>query len=562
MHLSSIENMRNFRQQHLAGREGSPLKILDLGSMAIGGSYRTIFQEDQWEYIGADIVSGDNVDMVLSDPYNWLEIESCSMDVVVSGQAFEHIAYFWKTVREIARVMKPGGLCCIIAPSGGPEHRYPVDCWRFYPDGMRALAAYADLEVLSVDTRWESRGYEDDSDQWADTVLVVKKPETAESEEPSGDHLYRRDIDGESNDSLSKVIQYIQPDQRVLELGPATGYLTKYLKEELGCSVHCIEVSETMAREAERYCEKMVIADIDSISMEEVFAGNTYDLIVISDVLEHLRQDRKTLNACRKLLGPGGRCIVSVPNIAHASIIGELLRGHFEYREEGLLDRTHVNFYTRKSITTLLKECGLSIVSMDRVERLPEETEFKDSLTDLPFSVQQEILNREDALTYQYIFLCEAGPESRKDQGGETDRESPSVIDLRRLHLQGLNDRIDELTEAFSDAQDLALERLSALTKYEEELPKAQKLALERLNILSKYQKELPYAQKLAYERLDEIRRLTDQKRQVEDQIRQMADHIEQQREEIVTLKNHPGYRAYEKLKRILKKMKILRVDT
>lgn len=542
MHLSSLENMRNFRQQHLSGREGSQLKILDLGSMAIGGSYRAIFQEDQWEYIGIDIVSGDNVDMVLSDPYNWLEIESCSMDVVISGQAFEHIAYFWKTIGEIARVMKPGGLCCIIAPSGGPEHRYPVDCWRFYPDGMRALAAYVDLEVLSVDTHWGSKEYEDDSDLWADTVLVARKPETTESAKPSAEHLYRRDIDGESDDSLGRVIQYIQPDQRVLELGPATGYLTKYLKEERGCSVHCIEVSETMAREAERYCEKMVIADIDSVSMEEVFDGHTYDLIVISDVLEHLRQDRKTLNACRKLLSPGGRCILSVPNIAHASIIGELLRGHFEYREEGLLDRTHVNFYTRKSITTLLKECGFSIVSMDRVERLPEETEFKDSLTDLSFSVQQEILNREDALTYQYIFLCEAGPESWKDQG-ETDQELPSVIDLRRLHLQGLNDRIDELTEALSDAQDLALERLSVLRKYEEELPHAQELALERLKILRKYQKELPRAQKLAYERLDRIK--------------QLVDHIEQLKEEVVILKNHPGYRAYEKIKRILVKMKI-----
>jgi predicted SAM-dependent methyltransferase len=289
--------------------------------------------------------------------------------------------------------------------------------------------------------------------------------------------------------------------------------------------------------------------------MEEIFAGHTYDLIVISDVLEHLRQDRKTLNACRTLLSPGGRCIVSVPNIAHASIIGELLRGHFEYKKEGLLDRTHVNFYTRKSITTLLKECGFSIVSMDRVERLPEETEFKDSLTDLPFSVQQEILNREDALTYQYILLCEAaGPESRKDQG-ETDQESPSVIDLRRLHLQGLNDRIDELTEAFSDAQDLALERLTALTKYEEELPKAQKIAFKRLDEIRQLadQKE---------QLTDGIKKMADQKRQVDDQNRQMADHIEQLTGEIVTLKNHPGYRAYEKLKRILKKMKILRVDT
>jgi 2-polyprenyl-3-methyl-5-hydroxy-6-metoxy-1,4-benzoquinol methylase len=402
--------------------------------------------------------------------------------------------------------------------------------------------------VLSIDTHWESKGYEDDSDQWADTVLVAKKPETVESEEPPVEHLYRRDIDGKSNDSLGKVSQYIQSDQRVLELGPATGYLTRYLKEERGCSVHCIEVSETMAREAERYCKKMVIADIDTVSLEEVFAGNTYDLIVISDVLEHLRQDRKTLNSCRKLLSPGGRCIVSVPNIAHASIIGELLRGRFEYSNEGLLDRTHVSFYTRKSITTLLKECGFSIVSMDRVEMLPEDTEFKDSLTDLPFSVQQEILNREDALTYQYIFLCEAVPGSREGQEDETDQETPSVIDLRRLHLQGLNDRINELKEAFSDAQDLALERLTALRKYEEELPKAQKIA---------------------YERLETIKQLEDQKKRLEEQYR----HLEEQYwrlekdyrllvDQVAKIKSHLAYRIYERARLILEKMKIFRAKT
>ena len=140
MHLSSLENMRNFRQHYLSGKEGLPLKILDLGSMAIGGSYRNIFQEDQWEYIGVDIASGDNVDVILSDPYNWLEIDSCSMDVVISGQTFEHVNCFWMTFQEMVRVTKPQGKICVIAPSKGKIHRYPVDCWRFYPDGMKALA--------------------------------------------------------------------------------------------------------------------------------------------------------------------------------------------------------------------------------------------------------------------------------------------------------------------------------------------------------------------------------------------------------------------------------------
>ena len=93
-----------------------------------------------------DLSEGENVDLVLSDPYSWSEIRSSSVDVFVSGQAFEHIEFFWQTMLEIARALKPGGLCCIIAPSGGPEHKYPLDCWRFYPDGFRALARYAGLD--------------------------------------------------------------------------------------------------------------------------------------------------------------------------------------------------------------------------------------------------------------------------------------------------------------------------------------------------------------------------------------------------------------------------------
>ena len=555
MHLSSLENMRNFRQRHLSGKEGSSLKILDLGSMAIGGSYRGIFEEDQWEYVGIDIASGDNVDMVLSDPYNWLEIESCSMDVVISGQAFEHIEYFWKTMTEVARVLKHGGICCIIAPSGGPEHRYPVDCWRFYADGFRALAEYADLEVISVNTQREPRGYEDDSDQWADTVLIARKPEKREYEEEASEHLYRRDIHQESEDSLGKILRHIEPNKSVLELGPATGYLTQYLKEKKGCSIHCIEISETMAREAEKYCEKMVVADINAVNLEEVFEGNTYDYIIIADVLEHLTKDEKTLASCCKLLRSDGRCIVSVPNIAHASIIGGLLKGRFDYRSEGLLDRTHVNFYTRKSIIRLLQKCGFAIVTMDSVEKLPEDTEFGDSLTDLPFSTQREILNREDALAYQFIFVCEASDELKESARNDWGQPVPSAMDLRRLHLQGLNERMDELAEAYSHAQELAFERLETLRKYEKELPRAQSIAYDRLNTIKRLEDRARHVE-------GQYRQLEGQYRQLEDQYRQLEEHNSLLADQIARFKSHPGYKAYEKAKRILIKMKILRVHT
>jgi SAM-dependent methyltransferase len=176
MHQSSIEKMTVFRDQYLAARINEPLRILDLGSQDVNGSYRPLFSEPPWDYAGLDMAAGKNVDIVLRTPYVWSVIASESADVVISGQAFEHIQYFWITMLEVARVLKPGGICCILAPSSGPEHRYPMDCWRFYPDGMVSLAHFAQMEVIEAVTQWQDLGYSD-SDCWHDSMLVCRKPD-------------------------------------------------------------------------------------------------------------------------------------------------------------------------------------------------------------------------------------------------------------------------------------------------------------------------------------------------------------------------------------------------
>jgi SAM-dependent methyltransferase len=175
MHKSSYDKVIDFRRRFLQGRELEPLRICDLGSYDVNGTYRKIFEQPTWHYFGVDMVAGCNVDVVLKNPYHWREIPSASVDVLVSGQAFEHISFIWITMLEVARVLAPGGLCCIVAPSAGPEHRYPVDCWRIYPDGFVALAALAELEVIEVETQWANRGYVDGSDTWHDSVFIGRQ---------------------------------------------------------------------------------------------------------------------------------------------------------------------------------------------------------------------------------------------------------------------------------------------------------------------------------------------------------------------------------------------------
>lgn len=175
MHQSSLVHMTRFRDQYLVERQNQALLIADLGSYDVNGSYRSLFERHPWRYQGLDVSAGPNVDVVLADPYCWRALAGNSIDVMISGQAFEHIEFFWLTALELSRVLKPEGLCCLIAPSSGPEHRFPVDCWRFYSDGMRALMSYVGLEVLDVYTDRQPSDWQDDSGIWQDSVVVARQ---------------------------------------------------------------------------------------------------------------------------------------------------------------------------------------------------------------------------------------------------------------------------------------------------------------------------------------------------------------------------------------------------
>jgi SAM-dependent methyltransferase len=162
---TSMENMKNFIEKYLHNEK---IKVIDIGSMDVElcGNYRQLFEGRNEKYIGIDLSEGLNVDVVLEDPYK-LPYKNNSIDCVISGNTFEHIEYPWSMFEEIKRVLKKDGLVCIIAPSHGKEHKYPVDCYRYFPDGFRALAKYVDLEVLEC--FYDERGH------WKDCILIARK---------------------------------------------------------------------------------------------------------------------------------------------------------------------------------------------------------------------------------------------------------------------------------------------------------------------------------------------------------------------------------------------------
>ena len=185
MHQSSFLAMEKFKEKYLD--KDSTLDILDVGSYDSNEkpfNYNLLFDNKNWNYTGMDIREGPNVDVVVSDIYNWIEIPDESYDVVISGQAFEHMEFFWKAIVEIERILKPGGFCCIIAPSTGPVHRNPFDCFRFTAEGMRAMGEYAELNVLEC--------YTQTSPVWNDSVLISKKSNSNNDLENRLDNLEKK----------------------------------------------------------------------------------------------------------------------------------------------------------------------------------------------------------------------------------------------------------------------------------------------------------------------------------------------------------------------------------
>lgn len=112
--------------------------VLDVGSYNVNGTFRPLVEQRGWNYTGLDTVDGPNVDVVAQDPFAF-PFDEDAFDVVLSGSTMEHVTAIWRWVPELVRVLKPGGLLAIHTHWKFPEHRYPVDCWRIMPDGMRYL---------------------------------------------------------------------------------------------------------------------------------------------------------------------------------------------------------------------------------------------------------------------------------------------------------------------------------------------------------------------------------------------------------------------------------------
>ncbi len=145
--------------------------------------------------------------------------------------------------------------------------------------------------------------------------------------------------------------------RRALDVGAADGFLAELLTRQ-GWQVTALERDPAQAAKARGRCHEVIVADLDSaiLHLEDVF-----DAIVYGDVLEHLSDPLPVLVALNRSLAAGGRVIVSVPNVAHLWVRLSLLLGRWDYGDRGILDRTHLRFFTRRSFVRFLGDAGLDL---------------------------------------------------------------------------------------------------------------------------------------------------------------------------------------------------------
>lgn len=210
-------------------------------------------------------------------------------------------------------------------------------------------------------------------------------------------------------DSHKCCLNHVPHGSRVLEFGPATGYMTRVLRDNLECQVTGFEYSPESANQSSRYCEQMIVGDLEDASRWSELQG-FYDVIIFADVLEHLRQPDVVLSRCHQYLAPNGRVIISIPNIAHWTIRRQLLLGKFEYTQTGLLDNTHLKFFTKKTLTNMIADCGFVVKSLTfTISHYPADRLFaKMRLWRLKSRINA-LINRvaPNAAAFQFIVCCE-----------------------------------------------------------------------------------------------------------------------------------------------------------
>jgi 2-polyprenyl-3-methyl-5-hydroxy-6-metoxy-1,4-benzoquinol methylase len=166
----------------------------------------------------------------------------------------------------------------------------------------------------------------------------------------------------------AKLLELAGAPGRALDVGCSSGYLAARLAAR-GATVVGLELDPAAAAEARSVCEEVLVGDVETLELP--FEPGSFDLVLCADVIEHLRRPERFLARVRPLLRPGGRLVLSTPNVANWALRLSLLGGRWRYSDRGLLDRTHVQLFTRRTLIEMLEQSGYRIETFDFTVPVP-----------------------------------------------------------------------------------------------------------------------------------------------------------------------------------------------
>lgn len=217
-------------------------------------------------------------------------------------------------------------------------------------------------------------------------------------------HNYEYEVDTDSETASANVVRMVGQSKRVLEIGCGPGSITKILAQQGGCQVTGLELDPEAIKKVAPYCVQVMQADLNANEWPSLLDGvERFEVVVAADVLEHLYDPWKALQRMTGLINSNGYLVISLPHVGHAAVMSCLVNGDFEYRDWGLLDRTHIRFFGLKNIEALFAQANLKIIEARYVTKPPEETEFAAGWSRLSATLQDALMSSPYAEVYQVV---------------------------------------------------------------------------------------------------------------------------------------------------------------
>jgi len=275
---------------------------------------------------------------------------------------------------------------------------------------------------------------------------------------------------GKQNNTPASVYRLaVSGGERVLDLGSGPGVVSTHLQAKAGKSVTCVDNDKELLRLAgERGVGKTMVADLNDERWSQRLGGDRFDVVILADVLEHLLDPGRMLAELYEspLLAPGGYLVVSIPNAAHEGALAELVTGHLTYRPTGLLDETHIRFFTLDSFRRLAEANGFLVTHIERTVRTLEQTEFKERLREIPDGFREMLrTHSSEATTYQYVMRL-------------VPAEEPAIVEEKTARIDQLAAELAAVSEQLGDAE----AEIAARTTESAELAASHRAEIDALN--------------------------------------------------------------------------------